>query len=227
MKYGKLNNETLDIKEVENGMEVGGSLTERQIIEQGYKPVCEVEKPTDADFYVYKEYDACFVQVWKREGEEIQEGEIWTSESGKMPKFSDIERLKRDVAMVNENINLLNLPNSEALEVKEFYPVWSADNVKVKKGERYRCDDLLWEVIQGHTTQENWKPSIHTASLWKVVEVEHEGTIDDAIPYTPPMEIFEGKYYTQLGVKYKCTRSSGIPLSHDLSVLVGTYVEVA
>lgn len=225
MKYGKLINDTLEIKEFENGMEVGGSLTERQIIEQGYKPVCEVEKPTDADFYVYKEYDACFVQVWEREGEEIQEGEIWTSKSGKMPNFSDIEGLKRDVAMVSKNINSLSLTNNEALDVKEFYPVWSADGIQVKKGERYQCDDLLWEVVQGHTTQENWKPSIYTASLWKVVDVEHEGTKEEPIPYTPPMEIFEGKYYTQNDVLYKCTRDSGIALSHDLSALVGIYVE--
>lgn len=227
MKYGKLNNETLNIKEVENGKEVSGSLTERQIIEQGYKPVCEVEQPSDAEFCVYKEYNVCFVQVWKRADEEVQEDEIWTAESGKMPNFSDIERLKRDVAMVNENINLLSLSNSEALEVKEFYPMWSADSVQVKKGERYLYDDLLWEVVQDHTTQENWKPSIYTASLWKVVDVEHEGTQEDPIPYTPPMEIFEGKYYTQNGVLYKCTRDSVIALSHDLSALVGIYVEVA
>lgn len=226
MKYGKLNNETLDIKEVEKGMEVGRSLTEQQIIEQGYKPVCEVEKPTDASFCVYKEYDVCFVQIWKREGEEVQEDEIWTSESGEMPKFSDLGRLKRDVAMVNENINSLNLSNSEALDVMEFYPMWSADSVEVKQGERYQYNNLLWECIKDHTTQELWKPSLETASLWKVVDEEHTGTQEDPIPYTPPMEIFEGKYYIQNEIIYKCIRNSGIPLSHDLSALVGIYVEL-
>lgn len=227
MKYGKLNNETLDIKEVENGKEVSGSLTEQQIIEQGYKPVCEVEQPSDAEFCVYKEYNVCFVQIWERADEEVQEDEIWTAESGVMPKYSDLERLKKDIAMVNENINTLNLTNNEALVVKEFYPVWSANSLQVKKGERYQCDDLLWEVVQAHTTQELWKPSLETAGLWKVVDEEHEGTEADPIPYTPPMEIFKDKYYTQNEVLYKCTRDSGIPLSHDLSVLVGTYVEVA
>lgn len=227
MKYGKLNNEALDVKEVENGKEVNGNLTEQQIISKGYKPLCEIEKPTEADFFVYKEYDACFVQIWKKEGEEIQEDEIWTSDSGVMPKFSDLEKLKRDVAMVSKNINSLSLTNNEALDVKEFYPIWSADSVQVKKGERYQCDDLLWEVVQDHTTQELWKPSLETASLWKVVEVEHEGTQSEPIPYTPPMEIFEGKYYTQNEVLYKCVRDSGIPLSYDLSALVGTYVEIA
>lgn len=43
--------------------------------------------------------------------------------------------------------------------------------------------------------------------------------------YIPPMEIFKDKYYIQNGVIYKCTRDSGQPLVHDLSALVGLYVE--
>lgn len=127
---------------------------------------------------------------------------------------------------ISSEINTYGLSNNEALAVKEFYPEWSADSVQVKKGERYQCDNLLWEALKEHTTQESWKPSIDTSSLWKVVDEEHEGTIEDPIPYNPPMEVFEGKYYTQNGSKYKCTRDSGIPLSHDLSALVGTYVEL-
>jgi hypothetical protein len=50
--------------------------------------------------------------------------------------------------------------------------------------------------------------------------------MEDPIPYTPPMEIFEGKYYTQYDVLYKCTRNSGIALSHDLYDLKGIYVEI-
>ena len=64
-----------------------------------------------------------------------------------------------------------------------------------------------------------------TASLWKVVDEEHAGTIEDPIIYIPPMEIFKDKYYIQNGIKYKCTRNSEQPLTHDLSALVGLYVE--
>jgi hypothetical protein len=39
------------------------------------------------------------------------------------------------------------------------------------------------------------------------------------------MEIFADKYYIQYDVLYKCTRDSGVALTHDLAVLVGTYVE--
>ena len=113
---------------------------------------------------------------------------------------------------------------SEALKVKDRYPEWTV-GIDVKVEERYQCDDILWECIKDHKTQENWKLSLATASLWKVVVEDHEGTEDDPIPYTPPMELFNGKFYTQDGVKYKCTRDSGTPLSHDLKDLVGTYVE--
>lgn len=231
MKYGKLNNETLDIKEVENGMEVGGSLTEQQIIANGYKPVCEVEKSGDSTFCVYKEYDVCFVQIWKRDGEEVQEDEIWTSESETMPKISDLERLKRDIAMVNENINSLGLSNNEALSVKEFYPVWSADSVPVEKGEKYQFNGHLYEVVQSHTTQSNWSPE-NQSSLWVEVVEDHDGTLEDPIPYNEEinplwqgMILEEGKYYTQSGTVYKCTRDSGIKLTQNLADLVGHYVE--
>lgn len=40
------------------------------------------------------------------------------------------------------------------------------------------------------------------------------------------MEIFKDKYYIQNDVLYLCTRDSGTALSHDLSTLVGLYVEI-
>lgn len=125
---------------------------------------------------------------------------------------------------VQSEINTFDLTPKEALAVKDLYPEWKA-GIPVKKGERYQCDNLLWEVVQPHATQDNWKPSLATASLWKVVDEEHEGGADDPIPYNPPMEIFKGKIYIQNGVKYRCTRDSGQPLTHDLSALVGLYVE--
>lgn len=160
---------------------------------------------------------------------QLMNSEAWTHGEDYVQPNEDYAKVKAMqilTADTKANINTMSLSNKEALDVKEFYPVWSANSVQVKKGERYQYDDLLWEVVQDHTTQELWKPSLETASLWKVVDVEHEGTQEDPIPYTPPMEIFKDKYYTQNEVLYKCTRDSGIPLSYDLSALVGTYVEL-
>lgn len=88
-------------------------------------------------------------------------------------------------------------------------------------------DGKLWRVRQAvATVLENQPPSLATAALYEVIEVEPAGTQDDPIQYTPPMEIFNGKYYTQGGVLYKCTRDSGQALSHNLSDLIGLYVEL-
>lgn len=157
-------------------------------------------------------------------------------EVDEIPEVDEIEMMRASTeekvktmfcaAYIPSAINTFGLSNKEALSVKEMFPSWDKDLGEVVKGERYNYGDNLWEVVQSHTTQENWAPSLQTSSLWKVVNVDNEGTEEDAIPYTPPMEIFAGKYYTQNGVKYKCTRDSGIPLSHDLSALVGLYVEI-
>lgn len=126
-------------------------------------------------------------------------------------------------ANVASMINTFSLTNNEKLSVKDYYPMWEKDK-DVKVGECYQYDGYLWECRQDHKTQDNWKPSIDTASLWKKVEKEHKGTIDDPIPYSPPMELFIALYYTQDGKKYICNRSSEIPLSYNLSELVGLYV---
>ena len=159
--------------------------------------------------------------------------ELLASEEWALPEGVEINReFSRLLALdqmdkeANEKINTYGLTASEALRVKDRYPEWEV-GIDVVKGHKYQYGGDLWEVLQGHKTQENWKPSLETASLWKRVDEEHAGTKDDPIPYAPPMEIFKDKYYTQSKVLYKCIRDSGQPLSHNLSDLVGNYVEKA
>lgn len=174
----------------------------------------------DEDFPRYSFSDPSFV--------ELLNSEEWTYSEGEQPvinrQFSRLLALNELDKEATEKINTYDLSPSEALQIKDRYPEWET-GINVKTGERYRVEDVLWECIKEHTTQDNWKPSMATASLWKVVDEEHKGTIDDPILYTPPMEIFKDKYYIQNGIKYKCTRNSEQPLTHDLSALVGLYVE--
>jgi hypothetical protein len=128
---------------------------------------------------------------------------------------------------ISRKINRLNLTDNEALSVKEVYPTWESkiDNT-IEQGFIVLHNDNLWKARQTHTASEVYPPSIHTASLYEVVQYVHEGTLDDPIPYTPPMEIFNGKYYTQEEVLYLCTRDSGIALSHNLKDLINIYVSI-
>lgn len=124
-------------------------------------------------------------------------------------------------------INRLNLTNNEALSVKELYPRWEDKvNSTIEMGYITLYNDKLWRARQTHTAMEIYPPSLDTASLYEVIVKDHEGTMEDPIPYTPPMEIFEGKYYTQFDVLYKCTRDSGTALTHDLFDLRGMYVDL-
>jgi hypothetical protein len=122
------------------------------------------------------------------------------------------------------------LTDAEALTVKGVYWQWE-DLVKagttVDRGYRFRYGDKLWRTEQPeYTFVSHYVPgSTGTESLFSVVDETHAGTLEDPIPYETNMEIFEGKYYIQYGVVYICTRSSGQPLYHDLSALVGHYVE--
>lgn len=120
------------------------------------------------------------------------------------------------------------LTDEQALQVKEIYGNWNPD-VEYLKPEngilRILDEGELYELRQNHTSQAGWPPRL-TPALWKKVVVDHTGTIDDPIPYSNGLEIFNGKYYTQNDVLYLCTRDSGTPLYHDLSALVGIYVEV-
>ena len=174
----------------------------------------------DEDFPRYSFSDPSFV--------ELLNSEEWTYPEGEQPvinrQFSRLLALDELDKEATEEINTYDLSPLEALQVKERHPKWKI-GIDVVKGHKYQYGEDLWEVLQGHKTQENWKPSLETASLWKVVVEGHEGTENDPIPYTTPMEIFNGKYYIQNGVKYKCTRNSGQPLSHNLSDLVGLYVQ--
>lgn len=132
--------------------------------------------------------------------------------------------------MVLEQYNgRTDITDEEAL--KRPLLVYSWDTYMGKSlaaGQVVSHDGKLWRVRQDvAAVLENQPPSLDTAALYEVIEVEPAGTQDDPIQYTPPMEIFNGKYYTQGGVLYKCTRDSGQALSHNLLDLVGLYVEVA
>lgn len=147
------------------------------------------------------------------------------------PEVTPTPRTKSKFEIVQELVTKqwnerTDISNAEALD----YAVIVFDfehyiGQELAQGKIVSYDGKLWRVRQTHTCQADWTPSLDSASIWEVIEVEHEGTEADPIPYAPPMEIFEGKYYTEADQLYLCTRDSGTALSHSLSALVGLYVE--
>ena len=124
-----------------------------------------------------------------------------------------------------------SLEDSVALTAVELFPQWKElvkEGRTVQKGFRFQHEGKLYRTEQPeYTFVEHYVPGTAcTESLFSKVDESHKGTIDYPIPYDGNMEIYNGLYYTQGGVLYLCIRDSGQPLYHDLSALVGNYVEV-
>ena len=125
--------------------------------------------------------------------------------------------------LIKQQINALEVDDTTALRMVEFYPEWAAGQ-DYSAGYKTQFGGKLWRCLQAHTAQTGWEPE-NTASLWTEICETHAGTLDDPIPYSGNMALEAGKYYIQDYVIYLCTRSTGQPVYNALSELVGLYVE--
>ncbi len=165
-----------------------------------------------------------YIEVPVEEAEEIMrrrevEARITTVEA--------LDNVALAAEAIPEIINTFELSDDEALKRKDLYPEWASFIGKsLDTGFKVQYDDKLYKVRQPiAVVLEDQYPSQLTAALYEEINETAAGTLDDPIPYNGNMELFEGLYYSQAGVTYKCTRSTGQAVYHDLSALVGIYVQ--
>jgi hypothetical protein len=122
----------------------------------------------------------------------------------------------------------------DMIKHKSFAPQWGVDikeGDSVVKGDKFVYEGKLYAVLQDHTILAHYYPSVNTASLYVEVTPEYDeqgnelGTKENPIEYSGNMVLEEGKYYVQDGVIYYCDRDSINAVYHNLSDLVGYYVE--
>lgn len=160
------------------------------------------------------------------EGEEYEETDEYIDIDG-VESYEEVLECLEVTKNVSRKINRLNLTDNQALSVKEVYPTWDSKvNKTIEQGCIVLHDKNLWRARQTHIALEVYPPSIDTASLYEFIDREHSGDIEDPIPYNPPMEIFENKYYLEDDVLYKCIRDSNTALVHNLKDLVNLYVVI-
>ena len=164
--------------------------------------------------------------------EEIDIPENWNERSVIRPTKA-LMRATEICAQYTQEINNYNLSPAEALQVQSWYPkLFETEGYEegqpIFTGTRVQYYGKLWEVRQDHNIASHFAPSLATASLWKEVTEEGAdvGTLENPIPYDGNMELEEGRYYSQDGVVYLCTRSTGVPVYNALKDLVGIYVDV-
>jgi len=164
----------------------------------------------------YKEY----LQFVAKTRKEVRPSSMPTSKaSGLSPRIGDIAKL---MAM---QIGTLNLTDEQSLTVKSLYPEWEVSIGKAAAvGDKMQYGGRLWKVIQAHTISEQWKPGTGTESLFTEIVESATGTAKDPIAYNGNMELRAGKYYSQGGKVYLCSRDTVIPVYAPLANLIGLYV---
>ena len=119
-----------------------------------------------------------------------------------------------------------SLDDKDALECICLYEKWDGSGKEYIENKKLRHNGRLWRVKQTHTSQPDWIPGV-AASLFDEINETNAGTSDDPILYSGSMALEKGKYYSQDGVTYLCTRDTGIAVYNTLAELVGIYVELA
>ena len=131
---------------------------------------------------------------------------------------SEVSRL-----LIAKQINTLEVDDNTALRMREFYPEWASGQAYTA-GYKMQHGGKLWRCVQAHTSQTGWEPE-NAPALWTEICETHDGTLADPIPYDGNMALESGKYYSQSGAVYLCTRDTVNPVYSDLADLVGVYVE--
>ena len=219
MEYAKLINGKLTKCVIfPNGMSVlNGRFkknpTEEEILSAGYLPIEEQAEPESKDGFIksskWVQTDNAIVKKWtmKRDMRPLSQSEI-------------------SKKLIEQQINTLDTDDNTALRMKSFYPTFeSVAGQEVKKGFRFRYNGDLWATVKAMTIQAHYPPAEGMESLYTIVSETHDGTIDDAIPYDGNMALESGKHYVQDEVVYLCNRDTINPVYHNLSELVGQYVE--
>lgn len=70
----------------------------------------------------------------------------------------NIDRRARRLRKIIEQL-AMSLEDEIALENVELFPAWETDKL-YKVGERIRYNDVLYQVLFGHTSQADWTPDI-------------------------------------------------------------------
>lgn len=70
----------------------------------------------------------------------------------------------------------------QALTVQAIYPVWNGKSVEYKAGTYLNYQEVLYKVLQNHTSQESWAPDV-SPSLFTKVLVDPSGEI---LPWEQP-----------------------------------------
>ena len=156
---------------------------------------------------------------------ELLASDEWSGEgtSSESADYVQVAAVKNLMTATKANIQNYSMKNKEVNDIVDMLPKWEdliGQSLPVKYKLQY--NGKPYRVVQAHIPQSDWKPD-ENKSLYNLIS-DHDGTLDDPIPYEHWLVLDKGLYYTENEVTYKCITDSIIGYDADLSEL-GALVE--
>lgn len=99
------------------------------------------------------------------------------------------------------------IPDTYALDMPDLFPTWAvvlADGEELPAGRILNDVGQLYRVVQAVTPQEEMPPHDDgMLAIYRPIDREHAGTVDDPIPWVYGMDCYAGKHYSYNGKVYK------------------------
>jgi hypothetical protein len=95
-----------------------------------------------------------------------------------------------------------------SLQVPNLYPTWKSE-VEYKVGQRVLYNDILYKVLQAHTSQETWTPT-DAPSLFTQVLIPDENVIPEWVQPDSTNPYMKGDKVTYEGKTYESTVDNNV-----------------
>ena len=162
-----------------------------------------------------------YFQIDENEAEIIQDSKA----NIQIESLSDLEQITANIEEIDKaknaikySINALDLNNNDTIKFKDYLPDWN-DYVgkSLPINFKFKYNNQPYQTIQYiNVVLSDQTPDI-TYSLYKIIDEEHEGTLDDPIPYVQQMSIEKGKYYIQYDIIYLAIQDMPTGMPYDLN----------
>lgn len=160
---------------------------------------------------------------------EIDENEVQNIQDSKaniqIESLSDLEEITANIEEIDKaknaikySINALDLSNNDTIKFKDYLPDWN-DYVgkSLPINFKFQYNNQPYQTLQYiNVVLSDQTPDIVFA-LYAIINEEHEGTLEDPIPYQQQMTIEKGKYYSQYGVIYLAIQNMPTGMPYDLN----------
>lgn len=133
------------------------------------------------------------------------------------------EKTKEDLSMEIVDEVIQDFDDGKALTVKILYNEWETYiGQTIPTGTKLLYYNRLYKVCTSGDllVLKHQPPGPGTESLYTCIDETHEGSYEDPIPYYGNMVLEEGKFYSQDGVIYVCTRGTGNAVFAELVTLI-------